>query len=134
MDIEWIKHGNQVLGIIISSEYHPLTTEFITPDSFTQQVGFIVYSKSENIVPHIHRDIDRKIQGTSEVLLVRKGCCWVDFYLNDKSPLCSKKLTKGDVLILVSGGHGFRMVKDTTFLEIKQGPYIGEHDKDRFQN
>ena len=132
MGVEWIKHESQVLGIIISSEYNSAVSEFITPDSYTQQVGFIVYPKGETIVPHIHRDLERNIIGTSEVLFMRKGLCWVDFFLIDKSLFCSKQLKEGDVLILVSGGHGFRMVEDTTLLEIKQGPYVGELDKDRF--
>lgn len=38
----------------------------------------------------------------------------------------------GDVLVLVDGGHGFRMTEDTVLVEIKQGPYLGLDDKARF--
>ncbi len=132
MGIEWIKHGEDVLGLIIPSDYDPSASEFITPDSYKQQVGFIVYPKDGAIVPHIHHEMERCLHGTSEVLLVRHGHCWVDFYLGDKSPFCSRELKTGDVLVLVSGGHGFRMIEDTSFLEIKQGPYVGEQEKERF--
>ncbi len=132
MGIQWIKNDEQVLGLIISAEYEPDATEFITPDSYKQQVGFIVYPKDGTIVPHIHHEMERNLRGTSEVLCVRQGRCWVDFYLQDKSPLCSRELKTGDVLVLVSGGHGFRMIEETTFLEIKQGPYIGVQEKERF--
>jgi hypothetical protein len=38
----------------------------------------------------------------------------------------------GAVVILVGGGHGFRLLEDTVMLEIKQGPYLGADDKDLF--
>ena len=132
MSIEWIKHNEDVLAVIIASEYSPDDTEFITPDSFLQQVGFIVYPSESEIEPHIHKKIDRYITGTSEVLLVRKGHCWVDFYLQDKTQYCSRELKTGDIVALVNGGHGFRMIQNTVFIEIKQGPYLGERDKERF--
>lgn len=132
MAIEWIKRNEHVLAIIIPAEYEPDATEFITPDSYKQQVGFVVYPKGGEIVPHIHHEMERNLLGTSEVLLVRHGHCWVDFYLKDKSPFCTRELKTGDVLVLVSGGHGFRMIADTTFLEVKQGPYVGEQEKEHF--
>lgn len=132
MGIEWIKNGEQVLGIIITNDYEPVKSQFITPDNYKQQVGFIVYPKGGIIDPHLHHELSRELLGTSEVLFLKKGHCWVDFYLEDKNLFCSRELQKGDLLLLVSGGHGFRMIEDTIFLEIKQGPYIGEHEKERF--
>ena len=35
-------------------------------------------------------------------------------------------------MLMVGGGHGFRIVEDTVFLEIKQGPYQGQEEKERF--
>lgn len=130
--IEWIKNGEQVLAIIISGNHLPAKTEFVTPQTYKQQTGFIVYPAGGAIQPHIHREMERNLRGTSEVLIVRKGQCVVDFYRDDKSFLCQRPLHVGDVLILVSGGHGFRMVEDTVLLEVKQGPYVGEQEKERF--
>ena len=36
------------------------------------------------------------------------------------------------MLIAVAGGHGFRVFEDTVLLEVKQGPYPGEAEKERF--
>jgi hypothetical protein len=41
-------------------------------------------------------------------------------------------LAEGDVMVLVAGGHEFRMREDTVLLEIKQGPYPGVAEKERF--
>jgi hypothetical protein len=34
--------------------------------------------------------------------------------------------------LLAFGGHGFEMIEPTEIIEVKQGPYIGEGDKTRF--
>jgi|YNPMSStandDraft_1061717.scaffolds.fasta_scaffold190716_1 hypothetical protein len=131
--IEWIRHGDQVLAVIIPADYSPAATEFVTPDTYKQQVGFIVYPAGGEIVPHIHHEMPRSLLGTSEVLVVKRGECEVDFYTQTKEYVTSRRLRTGDVLVLVGGGHGFRMLQDTVFLEIKQGPYIGPQEKERFE-
>jgi hypothetical protein len=35
-------------------------------------------------------------------------------------------------MLMVGGWHGFRMLEDTVFLEIKQGLYIGQDEKEHF--
>jgi len=39
---------------------------------------------------------------------------------------------KGNLLALFKGGHGLKVLSDTKFLEVKQGPYDEEIDKTRF--
>lgn len=34
------------------------------------------------------------------------------------------------MIFFVEGGHGFKMIKETNIIEVKQGPYFGR-DKDR---
>ena len=41
-------------------------------------------------------------------------------------------MNKGDIILLVSGGHGFQILKKTEIIEIKQGPYSPERDKIQF--
>jgi len=129
---ERIEHKGDLLAIIIKGDYVPEKTEFITPETFKQQVGFVVYDKDNEIQPHIHREMPRSLKGTSEVLILKKGHVRVDFYSQKKQYTESRELVPGDVLILVSGGHGFHFHEHSVFLEIKQGPYIGPQEKERF--
>lgn len=47
--------------------------------------------------------------------------------------LRQETLVKGDVLILVGGGHGFEILEEgTVMMEVKQGPYAGAKDKVHF--
>ena len=129
---ERIEHKGRLLALIIKGDYTPVKTEFITPDTFKQQVGFVVYDKDEDIKPHIHHEMSRNLKGTSEVLILKQGRVRVDFYSQEKEYTESRDLFPGDILILVFGGHGFHFYEKGIFLEIKQGPYIGIEEKERF--
>ncbi len=134
MSIEWIKDQGQTLAIIISAAYRPTQTEFITPGDYKQQVGFVVYKAGEMIRPHQHKSLPRNILGTSEVLVVKSGKVEVYLYNAERKIVETRILGEGDVIVLVSGGHGFKVKEDVVLLEIKQGPYIGVEEKERFDS
>src|SRR6185369_5395734 len=69
---------------------------------------------------------------TQEVLFIRRGRLRVDFYDETKQYLSSRILEAGDVILLIQGGHGFEVLEDLEMFEVKQGPYVGEVDKTRF--
>lgn len=130
--IERITHENQILCILIRASLLPTETTFLTPPEYKQQVGFVVYPAGGEIARHTHRALERHLTGTSEVLLVKKGRCLIDIYNDARELVATRELQTGDVMLMVGGGHGFRMLEDTVFLEIKQGPYTGLDEKERF--
>jgi mannose-6-phosphate isomerase-like protein (cupin superfamily) len=69
---------------------------------------------------------------TKEVLFIKSGKVRVDFYDDNQKYLESFILQQGDVVLLASGGHGFEMIEASEIIEVKQGPYAGDHDKTRF--
>ena len=127
--ISWQDHP---LAYVIRPNPLPEQTTFLTPPEFKQQVGFIVYPAEGEIARHLHRPLERHLIGTSEVLVVQKGRCVADIYNDERELVASRELKVGDILLMVSGGHGFRMLEDTVFVEIKQGPYTGLEEKERF--
>ena len=129
---EWIRDGDEVLALVVRNDYVPAATEFLTPADFKQQLGFIVYDAGGLIYAHDHKPLQRTLVGTSEVLLVKKGRVEAYFYSTKRTLVCKLLLGEGDVLLLVAGGHGFRMLEDSILLEIKQGPYTGMEEKERF--
>lgn len=129
---ESIECDGHLIATIVRAEKMPEKTEFVTGDDVKQQVGFVVYPEGGQIPRHVHIPMERRIVGTSEVLMVRKGCLEANFYSDSKEYICSRILGQGDVLLLVSGGHGFTCLKDTVLLEVKQGPYLGLQEKERF--
>ena len=129
--IEEVTWNGQILCCIVGTkEFNPERTTFLTPPEFNVQVGYIVYPAGHQIPPHVHRAMER-VADSSEVLLVRKGRCEVDIYNGEKQLVATRELQEGDLLIVVAGGHGFRMLEDTVLLEIKPGPYRGSEGRER---
>jgi len=128
-----IKNNNQIIAIIIPSDYHPEGIKFFTPGNFSQQLAYMNRPEGYSISAHTHNKIYRQVFYTLETLFIRKGRVRVDFYDDDRIFLESKELKTGDVILLASGGHGFTMLEQTEIIEVKQGPYAGDEDKIRFQ-
>ena len=78
-----------------------------------------------------HVDVHREVTGTGEVLIVREGAAR-SISSTTRQACRDASAPAGDVIVLFGGGHGFRMLEDTTFLEVKQGPYTGLDEKERF--
>ena len=130
--IESITFQDKTLCILVRASLLPNETTFLTPPEYKQQVGFVVYPKGGEIARHVHRSLERHLTGTSEVLVVKKGHCFIDIYNDARELVATRELFTGDVMLMVGGGHGFRMLEDTIFLEIKQGPYMDLVEKERF--
>ena len=75
----------------------------------------------------------RRIEYTSEVLIILKGKLRVDFYTQSEKYLFSKIIKKNDIIILNSGGHGFKVLEPIEMIEVKQGPYNIKSDKKIFE-
>ena len=124
-----------MLALIVRGNYRRKKgITFFTPNESTQQFGYMKHKRGHIIKPHIHKKRLTKIYYTTEVILMIKGILRVDFYNQSKKYLFSKILKPNDIIMLVSGGHGFKILKHVEMLEIKQGPYNLIKDKVKFEN
>jgi hypothetical protein len=120
------------IAIVVRGAASPENTTFVTPEDAPLQVGHVVYGAGGTIRRHRHRPLERRLVGTAEVLLVREGRCAVELYDGAATRVAEREISTGDVIVLLSGGHGFRMHEDTVLLEVKQGPYTGLDEKEWF--
>lgn len=118
-----------LLAIIVSERPAGTGSHFITPDNLQQQVAVMNRPAGEIIPAHAHLPVQRDLTGTQEVLIVEKGELRVDLYDTDKTPAHSYVAGPGDVVVLVAGWHGFEVLKECEFIEVKQGPYTAGSDK-----
>lgn len=131
--IEQVTHEGKLLSVIIRTSFQKDGIEFFTPDNFSQQLGYMKRGEGYVIPPHVHNLVPREVVLTQEVLYIKSGKVRVDFYDDDQSYLESRVLAGGDVVLLAQGGHGFEMLETSEIIEVKQGPYVGEEDKVRFE-
>ena len=130
--VEEVKKKNRLLAMIIRNDYQCEGVDFITPSEYSQQVAYMHHPTGKIIDAHVHNLVHRNVVLTQEVLIIKKGILRVDFYDEYEDYLESRNLYAGAIILLVSGGHGFKVIDEVEMIEVKQGPYSGDQDKKRF--
>jgi len=95
------------------------------------QVGTWIYSEGTVLRAHAHRECPRVANRTQEVVHVLSGRVLANIFDADDVCVAECELGPTDTLIVLGGGHGYRILQDgTRVLEVKNGPYPGiEKDK-----
>lgn len=130
--INEIRHGGEIIAIILSRDFAEPGIHFFTPNNFSQQLAYMRHPAGKIIPPHVHNPVPRQVQFTLEVLFLKRGKLRVDFFDDQQNYLESRILVGGDVILLSKGGHGFEVLEEIEMYEVKQGPYAGDADKTRF--
>jgi hypothetical protein len=133
--IEEVNEGGMVLaryipGAIAWAE----GLNFFSKESEYIQAGSWGYRSGKELLPHIHNNVQRTISHTQELIFVKQGKVEATIYDRKESEVAKIVLVDGDILILLNGGHGYKILEDgTQVLEVKNGPYPGaESDRRRF--
>ena len=124
MKTEEIKHDHSVIAKIFYKGPIQPGVHFYCENDSSLQVGKQLRGKGEMIRPHRHIPVTVERKETlKEVLYIEKGKVKITFYTDDWKEIGSRTLKAGDMVMLISGGHGFEMLEETEMIEIKQGPY-----------
>lgn len=131
-EMKAIKINGVLYGYVIDTKKILEGVNFVTSGTENLEVGLMKHEKGKVITPHVHNNIRREIYGTQEVLYIKNGKILVEFYDNEKIK-CGEIIIEEEQLIVLTGGaHGFFIIEDTEMIEVKNGPYAGELDKERF--
>ena len=130
--IDRIVHEGEELALILRRDFRQEGITFLTANDYSQQLGYMNRPAGYVIPPHVHNPVAREVRFTKEVLFIKSGRLRVDFYSEAQAYIESTILEAGDVILLAYGGHGFVMLEPTEIIEVKQGPYVGDADKTRF--
>jgi len=132
-EIEEVKYEGELFALIVRSSFKKPGISFFTSGEWSQQLAYMNHPAGKIIEPHVHNPVKREVHYTQEVLFLKKGKLRVDFYLENQEYIESKVLEEGDVILLMTGGHGFEVLEEIEMIEVKQGPYAGDFDKTRFK-
>jgi hypothetical protein len=124
---------NNLICKIIYPDYE-LSNKFYTEDSLPIQVASFNKDSGDVIENHIHLKNKRIVEETGEIIIVQKGKIEVKIFDSEKNLLATEILNNNCIACFYGGGHGFKMLTDTLFLEIKQGPYNEKLDKEKFHD
>ena len=134
--IQEFKVGNLLYAILISADFKPdeESINFLTPGEFSQQLGVMLRKKGYRVDAHKHNLVDRTVRVTQEILIVRSGRCLIRIYDEiSQIQIYEFEVKTGDTVMLCNGAHSIDFLENTFIIEVKQGPYLGDLDKTRFE-
>jgi len=130
MKIENINYKDEILATVMYARQITPGVHFYVENEQSLQVGKQRRENGEIIEPHRHIPVKVSREETlQEVLYIEKGKVKITFYTDQWKEIDSRILNKGDMILLIKGGHGFEMLEETEMIEIKQGPYGSEATK-----
>ena len=124
--------NNKLLAMIFTPGDFKDEKHFLTEDNNEFQIAQFNLDHGTEIKRHIHGKQERKIENTSEVIIVNEGSLELEIYDENLKLVTTEIVNQGQVIALFNGGHGFKSISNSKFLGVKQGPYIEEQDKERF--
>ncbi len=129
--LEEIKSSDgYTIAIVIQKNFKKEGLNFVSESDFPLQLGINSYKKGHKIKSHFHQNREVVINSIQEVVYLKSGSAHVHLFDLNKKIVKSLKLSAGDLIFFINGGHGFDISEDTTIIEVKQGPYFGK-DKDK---
>lgn len=124
--IQTITDKKTILAIVFRHSLKANGVKFLTPQSYPLQIGLLEHPTGKPIRVHRHRNLRYKVNTTQEFIYVESGEVEATIYRNNWTVVKKVILKKGDFILSVAGGHGFKVRKKCRMIEIKQGPYPGD--------
>lgn len=128
--IEEVKHNTELLALIVRRGHGKSGINFVTRETEPLQFGILRHPEDHKIPAHVHKDRPRTITEVQEVLYLESGLVRIDLFDEKWKTVGTTILHPGDTVILMRGGHGFRFLRDSVMIYVKQGPYYGK-DEDK---
>ena len=132
MCIKEIKSDNKLIAFIISKNYHEDGIRFVTDPEFPLQLAFIKNSKNSIVERHFHPTYNRVIKERMELIFIRKGKLYIEFFDDNKNFLEGCNVNSGDSVFFASGGHSIKYLETSEIIELRLGPYNENFDKELF--
>lgn len=130
--VEKITSGEEILAIVVRRDFNSPGPNFFTPPEWPQQLGLLIYEKGKKIPPHKHRCLKRETDTFTEVLILLGGKIKIDLFDSRNLLVQTVVLEPGEAILFASGGHAVEILEDAKILEVKQGPYLGQEEKEFF--
>ena len=124
-NIEEINEDGKILAIVIRNAFNKPGCSFVTPDDFPFQLGVHISEAETRIRAHRHVPF-KELRNVypQEFFYVESGKIEVGIY-NNMDKHSKIILGKGDMVVL-NCAHEVTFLKDSKFVELKQGPYRGK--------
>jgi hypothetical protein len=117
----------KTIAIVVRANYKKNGVNFMSQEDYPLQLGISSYKEGDKIRSHRHINKKLVIDKIQEIVHFESGRALINLYDLNATKFKSIKLSMGDTIFFVDGGHGFTMLEDTKLIEVKQGPYLGKN-------
>jgi len=126
-----VEYKNELLAIIHKKDEWKEGLDFLTRNEDYLQAGTWWYQEGQNLKAHSHIENKREIMLTQEAVIVMEGKLEIHLYGNETNIIHTETLLSGDMAIMLSGGHGYKILSNNTkVIEVKGGQFNSvEKDK-----
>jgi hypothetical protein len=126
MTVEVIEFGGIRYAEVLRASLIVSKTEFFSPAESSFQFGIISHKAGYREAPHFHSSVLRTIDTVQQMFVVQQGIIDVEFFDGERRRIGVVRLSKGDSISLVSGGHAISVIEDAQCVTVKQGPFLGD--------
>ena len=115
-------HKKKLIGIKVSTI--PKGSIPLTDGKEPLQLVTLKHPKGIYLKAHMHKPKKRTTSELQEVLIIKKGSAKIDLYGLDKKKFKTISLKEGQFFILMRGGYGIHVTKNSEYIEVKNGPFL----------
>ena len=126
------KKGAVIAYIISNINNNESGTNFISMPEDPFQIAIIGNNKEYEVRKHFHPENKKVIYCISECIIIRIGKVEIKFYDEDTTFISEYIAKSGDIVLFLKGGHSLYYAEKSMIIEIRQGPYNKEFDKEYF--
>ena len=111
-----------------------LKRTLISKDDDSLLFSILSFKDSDKVEKHSHAKVVKTTQKIQECWMVLEGKVEVELYDTEKKKMKDITMLSGDALICYDGGHAIKTISDGALMyEIKNGPYTGDEETEKWQ-
>lgn len=126
--LEKIQVDGKLAALIIRRGTGVKSSTFFSPSNLYFQLAIFMRPKDFEEGPHYHKRLVRKVTRVEQFLYLLDGAMQVNFYNRKRKLKKTKRVGKGDGILLIQGVHSLKITKDTKAISVKQGPFLGDNE------
>ncbi|MBI5458052.1 hypothetical protein HY971_05010 [Candidatus Kaiserbacteria bacterium] len=121
-----IKSGGEVFAVVLDLESIQEGTFPATDPAWSIQLLLMKRKSGHVVAKHTHKKITKTTQQPQEAIVVIKGAIEASIFDEKGELIENKRVTEGQCLLIIRGGHEVRVIEDALMYAFKDGPFVDD--------
>ena len=121
-----IRSGGEMFAGIFDLESIQEGTFPVTDPRGSIQLLLMKRKSGHVVAKHTHKKIVKTTQQPQEAIVVIKGVIEASIFDEKGDLIEKKKVTAGQCLLIIQGGHEVRIIEDALIYAFKDGPFVDD--------